>query len=615
MGTPLQINPNGSPLNRKFTFGPIQKFLGDLFSKADVDTGDTKTYIGSDVEARQSNTDGANPVNTLWLQGYVDEQTMVEAGRLAAYKDYDQMDDEFPEICSALDIVAEFATQSDTPAAETFQIECTQDQALGKELNDIAKQLKLDIYCTAQAREVAKYGGTFLELIASDEEEAGGQIVASKPLDPATMRRNEDKYGRLKDGDGKDSAFTQVDKDGKPVAQFKAWQIVHFRFRRQLTHPYGNSLYESGRRIFKQLRLMEDGMVMARMYRSHMRFVFRIPVEGLSVAETETYMKKVIKSMKTKKRFDQSSQQLRSAPAPMTAGEDFYVPTRKDASSDVTALQGAGNLGDLKDVEYFRNKLFASGKVPKELLGVSDPAAARATSVIKDMNFARCLRAIQQIMAAGIKSALERALIAQGKILAELPEWNVVFPAVSTVDEKLQWETEFLKAQVAQIYHFAMGLLSDEWIYSHYLDMTPEEIAKEKANQKNNPPQQRAVQQSQNMLAVAKARSGVPDSSRPGPNGGPAVPKPRVSPYGAEQQTEEDLQIVREMRKIMNVPMDEAMRPGEVELAQHIRAMQMVFGEVNINTEIFERTFGKARNMNGHKPPTIERNNGVVIVG
>src|SRR5580765_1532732 len=117
------------------------------------------------------------------------------------------------------------------------------------------------------------------------------------------------------------------------------------------------------------------------------------------------------------------------------------------------------------------------------------------------MNFARALRNLQQVMSDGLKDVLTRVLYLDGVNVDNLPDWFVAFPAISTVDEKLQWETEFLKAQVADIYHDKLGILNADYIWRVWLELTPEEIDKQKADLQNNPPAVRAQQAQQQQQA------------------------------------------------------------------------------------------------------------------
>ena len=573
---------------RPTLWGSLTKAIGRIL-KPEKDL--TQLVIGTDAEARDTAL-GADRAGDDWrtIAEWAYEKMRLEAGRNAAYRDYDMMDNEVPEVSSALDVIAEFATQ-EAEAEETFKIE-SDDQALADHLNEICDNLKLRDIVTPIAREVAKYGGTFLELVAAESTQ---QIIACKPLDPTTMQRNEDKNGQLMQ-----TAFTQYEMTkGEAVAKFQAWQIAHFRYRRMLTRMYGNSFLESARRVWKQLNLMEDGMVLARLYRSHMRYVFQIPVDGIAADGVQAYINKIKKQFRKRIRYNAQTQRLELYDSPLSADEDFFLPTRKDSVSSVKGLQGQGNLSNIGDIQHFHNKLFTALKVPKALLGIERDVNAKATLSEQDVNFARGIRGLQKALADEIRVILRRVLVLDGIDPDKLKEWKIVFPQISTVDLALQWEVEQLKANVAVIYHSQLGLLNDEYIYSHYLDLTPEEIKKQQDAQDDNPPAQRA----QNALARAKAMGAAgTNGNAPGQMPGQQPPNPNKPPRGftlkAPNQltpSESDFSAIKRIRSLLKVSLTEPVMPGEVLLVRRLDEMRREFGAVQIEEKVFRGLLEEAR--------------------
>lgn len=522
--------------------------------------------FGSDAESRgYGNT--SIVVDPRTLAGWAYEKMKIEAGRMAAYRDYDLMDSECPEISSALDCIAEFATQADDPLAETFDIE-SEDQTLQAKLNDAVKALKMDSLITPTAREIAKYGGAFWELVADQD----GQIVSINPLPPHTMVRNEDKFGRLQP-----EAFTQYDAtSGKPCAHFAAWQIVHFRYMKISSRMYGTSILEPARKIYKQLSLMEDGLVVGRLYRSHVRFAFSVPVEGMTGDAILEYIDKLKDKFRKKKRLNPENGKVENFDSPMTAEEDIWLPQKEKVGTDVKVLQGAGNLGQLGDVEYFQNKIFAAVKVPKAILGFERDVNAKATLTSQDVNFARQLRRTQQVCASGVRETLVRWMMTNDGDIADPNTWTPVFPAVSTTDEQLQWQTELMKAQVAEIYMVNLQVIDDDYIYKKILDLTDEEIAAMKLKIAKMKADAQAHE-----LEVAKVGSTL-------------IPTPpnKLAPAGAA--TKQEAAIIRRVRTLLNQDLKVAIRADEVKLAKLIAETRKTLKELR-SVELDDEPVGVGR--------------------
>lgn len=519
----------------------------------------------SEAEARGFKQGSSNPnadkIDERNIASYAQEKTRLESGRLAAARDYDLMDAECPEVSSALDVIAEFSTQADDPLAETFRIE-SKDDALQGSLTERVQALKLDAMVTPAARDIAKYGGTFIELVADID----GQIVALKPLPNITMQRNEDAYGRLMP-----IAFKQVDPaTNKVVAEFAAWQICHIRYQKIASRMYGNSLLEPARKVYKQISLMEDGMVVGRLYRSHVRYAFNVPVDGMNKDSIIDYIEELKLRFKKKMRFNTETGRIEQFESPMSAEEDFWLPTKQGVQSDVKVLQGQGNLSQIGDMEYFQNKLFATLKVPKAILGFERDVNAKSTLSTQDVNFARTLRRMQQVLAGGVREILNRVMICEGLDPATV-EYTTIFPPVSTTDELVQWQTELIKSQVAEVYMLELRVIDDEYIYKKFLELNDDEIARLKEAVAAQKAQDQADAMS---LAQASVKPVVPGANvAPAPVTGP--PKAKPKPASSSERAQ-----IRKIRALLQQDLHEAVRSEEVELIRLIKTAEQRFQHI-----------------------------------
>lgn len=556
-----------------------------------------QTSFSSEAESRGYGN-SAYDVDGKSLSAWAFEKMRLEAGRFAAYRDYDLMDSECPEVSAALDVIAEFATQSDDPKTETFNIQ-SEEEGFSDYLVEKVKMLHLQKMVTPTAREIAKYGGTFWELVAQPD----GEITEVKPLPAITMIRNEDNWGILQK-----NAFTQVDQNTqKPLAQFASWQIAHARYHKIHGRMYGSSLLEAGRRVYKQLQLAEDGMVVARLYRSHARFLFQIPVEGMSAAAADDYLKKKKQEFRKRQRFNPTSGKVEIFDSPITADEDFFVGVRKEGvQAKVELIQGAGNLDAIGDIEYLQNKLFSVLKVPKAIIGFERDINAKATLTEQDVNFARTLRRIQQVIADLIREVLRRVMITDGIDPEKAPEYTIIMPPVSTTDDLRQWQIEALKANVALVYGQKLPIVDKEYIYKVIMELSADEIARLEALDAEELGVETMPTPNFGGFGgePGGADNAVAGNQPPNPDEDESDAAPNDS---KEEQRELELPMedtdegfVRRMREALDLNVDEPIGDGELKLARMVREIQDTFGEVEFDQEVFDGAFRKARSNGTH---------------
>jgi len=307
-------------------------------------------------------------------------------------------------------------------------------------------------------------------------------IVRSKNLPAKTMYREDDEYGRPREKPyvQKDEA-TQV-----AVAEFEPWQIVHWK-NGGMKRKYGDSTLKSVRRVYKQLQMMEDGMVVGRLTRSHLRYKILVDVEGMEREEAVTHVKDVKKEFKKKRMINTQTGQMEMMTNPLSAEEDFFLGVTKDSKADVSAIQGAMNLGNIRDVEYFQTKLFAGLKIPKAFVGLEKDVKAKATIIEEDIQFARTVGRLRRGLRIGITAICNRELVLNG-IAPSNGAYEIKFAPISMIDELRKWTIEKLKAEVAKVYRIDLGLLSDEFIFRVFMGLQDEEITKLKSQEVPPPP-------------------------------------------------------------------------------------------------------------------------------
>ena len=86
------------------------------------------------------------------------------------------------------------------------------------------------------------------------------------------------------------------------------WQIAHFRVLGNDKHyPYGTSVLEPARRIWRQLVLLEDAMMAYRIVRSPERRVFYFDVGTVAPQDVEQFIEKAKTQLKRNQVVDPST--------------------------------------------------------------------------------------------------------------------------------------------------------------------------------------------------------------------------------------------------------------------------------------------------------------------
>jgi hypothetical protein len=184
--------------------------------------------------------------------------------------------------------------------------------------------------------------------------------------------------------------------------EFQSWEIAHFRLLgddRKL--PYGTSMLEKARRIWKQLLLSEDAMLIYRTSRAPERRMFKVFVGNMNDDDVEAYVQRVANKFKREQIVDNKTGNVDMRFNQMAVDQDYFIPVRDPAAPDpITTLPGATNLSEIADIEYIQKKLLTALRVPKAFLGFEEVVGDGKNLSLQDIRFARTINRIQKSMLA-----------------------------------------------------------------------------------------------------------------------------------------------------------------------------------------------------------------------
>jgi hypothetical protein len=384
--------------------------------------------------------------------------------RVERYVDFDQME-YMPEIASALDIYAdEMTTYSEL--RPMLNVKCSNEEIKAVLQNLYSKVLNLEHNLFSWARTMCKYGDFFLYLDIDDN--FGIQSVISIPIGEVE---------RLEGQDSTNPNYIQYQWNSAGMT-FENWQIAHFRVLGNDKHaPYGTSVLDPARRIFRQLTLVEDAMMAYRVIRSSERRLFKIDVGGIPPNDIEQYMEKIVTQLKRHTVIDQQTGRVDLRYNPMSIEEDYFIPVRPGSVTDVTNLAGGQNTTAVEDVKYLRDKLFSALKIPQPYLAMGEGAAEDKTTLAqKDIRFARTIQRLQRILTAELEKIGIIHLYTLGFRGDDLLSFALSLNNPSKIAE-LQ-EIEFWKSKFDIAASATEGYFSRRWVGEHIFGMSNEEFVR-----------------------------------------------------------------------------------------------------------------------------------------
>ncbi len=275
--------------------------------------------------------------------------------RLALYRDYDMMDAD-PLLASAIDIYM-FQSLTKDQYGDILKI-TSKNQRINQQLRQLFYQrLNCQFNFNVWFRNFVKYGDFFLALKLDNKY----GVIGCQPISPYDIQRIQDDQGN-----SNNYAFRLVSGNMNLIDNYN---IAHFRLLLDTNFlPYGRSVLQPVRRIWKNLTLMIDAMMIQRIMRAPQRRVFKIDVGDLPNQQVGPFMKDVIDKMKKVPYKDQNTGQINLKYNIQNLLQDFYIPVRgnQDASS-IQTLSGMENAM-VQDIQFIKDYLHTGLKIPKAFL-------------------------------------------------------------------------------------------------------------------------------------------------------------------------------------------------------------------------------------------------------
>ena len=238
-------------------------------------------------------------------------------------------------------------------------------------------------------------------------------------------------------------------------------------------------------KVHNQLRMIEDAIVIYRLSRAPERRIFYIDVGNLPKVKAEQYLRDVMARYRNKLVYDANTGEIRDDKKHMSMLEDFWLPRREGGrGTEISVLPGGQNLGELKDLEYFKKKLFNSLNLPPSRLTDDNKGfnLGKTTEVLRDeLKFTKFIGRLRKRFTQIFNDVLKTQLILKRVITPE--DWEDMkehiqydFLFDNHFNELKEAELNLQRIQIAtQFDVFAGKYVSVEWIRKEVLQQSERE--------------------------------------------------------------------------------------------------------------------------------------------
>tara|TARA_R110002020_G_scaffold37239_8_gene112523 strand:+ start:8123 stop:10081 length:1959 start_codon:yes stop_codon:yes gene_type:complete len=442
-------------LTRLFS-GPIINYrsqTGRKIRKQHLDKYSSRFRSASGQQFKRSTY---NPLDVVAVNAIANQR------RSERYVDFDQME-YMPEIASSMDIYAdEMTTHSNLQSM--LKIDCANEEikAVLHVLYDNIMNINYNLF--GWCRTMCKYGDFFLYL--DIDEKYGIKSTIAMPSH---------EIERLEGLDATNPNYVQYQWNNAGMT-FENWQISHFRILGNDKYsPYGTSILEPSRRIWRQLVLMEDAMMAYRVIRSPERRVFKIDVGSIPPQDVEQYMQKIVTQMKRHQVIDPDNGRVDLRYNPLSIEEDYFIPVRAGSASEITTLPGGSNTTEIDDIKYLRDKLFSALKIPQSYLSRGEGADEDKTTLAqKDIRFSRTIQRLQRVVVSELEKIGIIHLYTLGFRGDDLLSFKLALnnpSKIAELQELEHWRSKFDTAAAAN-----EGYFSRRWVAEKLFNMSEEEF-------------------------------------------------------------------------------------------------------------------------------------------
>lgn len=420
------------------------------------------------------------------------------------FKLYDTMDAESPECNTALDFLADLCVQGDDVLMRghkvivdipdntadkkgasgddnyvkinvSYDAKTEKEIKKAKQINDIIKKFekrtKIKYYLRNMVRRALKYGDDFNQIIWGKDSKNNKMILEFYNINSLQIEFNRDKFGRM----DKKKPFIPLDVNGNVLPMLQTSEMFRIQFGSEPENKRGTSLFWACRKTYNRLDAMESGMVVARIIRSVIRYLFKVDVTGMMPDKALQYVEKIKRAFTKKLVTDANTGQSKYVKTPMSTDEDVFFPVKQKSQDDVKVLENDPYLSSIDDIKHFYYKLLLGIKYPKAATG--DVSGSRNAVAEQDTYPIRYVKSLQNMIRFALEALYTLELKANGIADADIQEINIEMPEIDAVSTIRKFNVEKTRADIIKV-HKEAGVLPDKYLLENIMYLSDSEMIK-----------------------------------------------------------------------------------------------------------------------------------------
>ncbi len=179
----------------------------------------------------------------------------------------------------------------------------------------------------------------------------------------------------------------------------------------------GQSVLYNSYKIWRENMLLENALLLNRITKSALLRIIEVEVADMPKDKVRERLQR-IKSLVEQKSSIDTGNVMSEYVNPGAMENTIYVPTKSGVGAINTQQVGGDvNIRDIADIDYFKNKLFAAWKIPKQFFGETDDSTGfnGGTSLtILSSRYAKTIKRIQTAIIQALTDAVNILLIDRG---------------------------------------------------------------------------------------------------------------------------------------------------------------------------------------------------------
>ena len=179
----------------------------------------------------------------------------------------------------------------------------------------------------------------------------------------------------------------------------------------------GKSVLYDSYKIWRENMLLENALLLNRISKSALLRVIEVEVADMPKDKVRERLQRIKQLIEQKASID-TGNMMSEYVNPGAMENTIYVPTKNGVGAINTQQVGGDvNVRDIADIDYFKNKLFAAWKIPKQFFGETDDSTGfnGGTSLtILSSRYAKTVKRIQATMIQALTDAINILLIDRG---------------------------------------------------------------------------------------------------------------------------------------------------------------------------------------------------------